>query len=149
MTMGTMLACFPCIFMCFVRFSSLCVERCVEGGSGVRWRPSKTTNGGCLTPRTNPLESNPGVKKHVAQFMEMVELAFTACKQHGISGAGIAGPHWAEPGTAPVRETIPNKFLHACHIHPIGGTVWASVSASVWVPIHRIGGTASPIPLIT
>ena len=94
--------------MCFVRFPSLCVERCVEGGSGVRRRSSKTTNGGGLTPRTNPPESNPGVKKHVAQFMDMAGLAYTACKQHGISGAGIAGPHWAEPGTAPVRETRPN-----------------------------------------
>ena len=34
-------------------------------------------------------------------------------------------------------------------MHRIGGTLWASVSASVWVPIHRIGGMASPIPLIT
>ena len=53
----------------------------MEGGSGVRRRSSKTTNGGGLTPRTNPPESNPGVKKHVAQFMDMAGLAFTACKQ--------------------------------------------------------------------
>ena len=56
----------------------------------------------------NPPESNPGVKQHVAQFMGMAGLASTACKQHGISQDGIAGPHWAEPVRAPVRETRPN-----------------------------------------
>ena len=90
----------------------------MEGGSGVRRRSSKTTNGGGLTPRINLPESIPGVKKHVAQFMDMAGLAFRARKQHGISGAGIAGPHWAEPGRAPVtgNKTKHNSFTSAISI---------------------------------
>ena len=84
----------------------------------MRRRSSKTTNGGGLTPRTNPPESNPGVKKHVVQFIDMAGLAFTACKQHGISRDGIAGPHWAESGRGPVKgnETKNNSFMPAISI---------------------------------